>query len=190
MRWHPLQSPLCRRHWPVPLPIVPAPRGSCQQAKGSSPREQEVGRTPNIPIWSREHHDLSLPSSIRSKLFTPPSSIALPASFPMDLPHHPPPAIDLDPHPGSSSSCFRAPNSPAMCRCDPAETPASSLASIAATYPHTLTDTSPGCHPGIRGLPWPPQLTTDPPNPPQSAQGSAEISPALPANGITGNQLS
>lgn len=102
----------------------------------------------------------------------------------------PPPAIDLDPHPGSSSSCFRAPNSPAMCRCDPAETPASSLASIAATYPHTLTDTSPGCHPGIRGLPWPPQLTTDPPNPPQSAQGSAEISPALPANGITGNQLS
>lgn len=42
--------------------------------------------------------------------------------------------------------CFRSPNPPVMCRGGPAKIPATSLASIAATYPCRLTTGSLGSH--------------------------------------------
>lgn len=50
-----------------------------------------------------------------------------------------------------------APNFPAICGSGPAETPAASLASIAATYPGSLTAASPGSHPQDA---WAPLATT------------------------------
>ena len=150
------------------------------------PVSESEKRGADPPSPSRAGSTMAFPprSSISSTPSALPSSVALAASLPADLPHRSPmrprvaPQLALQLH-------FRS-----TCGGGPAETPATSLASIAATHPRAIPTAPPGCQPGMCGLPWPQQLATDPSDPPQSAQGSAGISTALPTNGITGTQLS
>lgn len=123
---------------------------------------------------------------------SPPESDQTPPHHPALSPlQHRSPAMDMHPCCSSSSRSISEHQTPPRC------------AEVAPQRPqprpsHPLLPLTPirspppprEATPGMCGLSWPPQLTTEPPNIPQSAQGSARISPALPTNGITSTQLS
>lgn len=151
--------------------LPPAGEGPQAPSAGS-------GSQTHCPIRSREHCSLSLPPASDQ---SPPQ---LPAPSPLQ--RLPPRSRSIAPghtsrHPLRLVAQLRsgAPSPPAARRGGPAETPAASLTSATATYPHTLSAT-----PGTRWLPWPPPLTTARSKPPQSAQGSAGISQRCPQMGL------